>query len=66
LARTKHIEDSSNPRFDETLFILLNNINNPLLFEVMDRNVGRADGTIGVANFDLKSLQESDNMAHGL
>ena len=40
LGRTKCIEDSKNPRFDETLFVLLNTINETLVLELMDRNVG--------------------------
>lgn len=66
LGRTKHIEDNRNPKFDETLFVLLNHLNDPLIMEVMDRNTGRSDSTIGECVFDLKSLADSDNLVEGL
>lgn len=66
IGRTKHIEDNKNPKFDETLFVLLNTINETLVMEVMDRNTGRSDGTIGTCTLDLKTLAESDNLIEGL
>ncbi|KAI8365587.1 C2 domain-containing protein [Blakeslea trispora] len=66
LGRTKCIEDSRNPRFDETLFVLLNTVNETLVMELMDRNVGRADSSLGTCIFDLKSLSDSDNVIEGL
>ncbi|KAI8070191.1 C2 domain-containing protein [Thamnidium elegans] len=66
LGRTKHIEDSRNPKFDETLFVLLNHLNDPLVLEILDRNVGRSDSSLGECVFDLKSLVDSDNIAEGL
>lgn len=66
LGRTKHVEDNRNPKFDETLFVLLNNVNDVLVMEVMDRNVGRTDASVGGCTFDLKALAESDNLLEGL
>ncbi|KAI8080792.1 C2 domain-containing protein [Gilbertella persicaria] len=66
LGRTKHIEDTRNPRFDEVMFVLLNTVNDTLVLEVMDHNVGRTDSSIGTCTFDLKSLAESDNLIEGL
>lgn len=66
LGRTKHVENSKNPKFDETLFVLLNNSNETLVLEVMDRNVGRSDSSIGSCSVDLKTLAESDNLLEGL
>ncbi|KAI9473518.1 MAG: C2 domain-containing protein [Benjaminiella poitrasii] len=67
LGRTKCIEDSRHPKFDETLFVLLNSVlNDTLVLEVMDRNTGRSDSSIGTCTFDLKTLAESDNLVEGL
>ncbi|KAI8968003.1 C2 domain-containing protein [Mycotypha africana] len=66
LGRTKQIEDNRNPKFDETLFVLLNNVNETLVLEVMDKNTGRSDSSIGICTFDLKSLAESDNVVDGV
>jgi Ca2+-dependent lipid-binding protein len=66
VGRTKHVEDNRNPKFDETLFVLLNTINETLIFDIMDQNTGRSDSNIGTCNFDLKTLIDSDNIAEGL
>lgn len=66
LARTTALEDTSNPRWDETHFVLLNSLNESLYLQVMDRNSGRKDAAVGVATFDLKQVDESDNVAEGL
>ncbi|RCH96904.1 hypothetical protein CU097_001281 [Rhizopus azygosporus] len=66
LGRTKCIEDNRNPKFDETLFVLLNHTNDTLVFEVKDRNVGRSDTSCGICTFDLKTLKENDNLVDGL
>ncbi|KAI8372518.1 C2 domain-containing protein [Choanephora cucurbitarum] len=66
LGRTKCVEDSKNPRFDETLFVLLNTVNETLVLELMDRNVGRTDSSLGTCIFDLKTLADSDNVVEGL
>ncbi|CEP18279.1 hypothetical protein [Parasitella parasitica] len=66
VGRTKYIEDNKNPKFDETLFVLINNINETLVLEVMDRNTGRSDTSIGTCIFDMKTLGESDNLVEGL
>jgi Ca2+-dependent lipid-binding protein len=66
VGRTKYIEDNKNPKFDETLFVLLNTVNETLVLEVMDRNTGRSDGNLGTCTFDLKTLAESDNLIEGL
>lgn len=66
LGRTKTIEDNRNPKFDESLFVLLNHTNDMLVLEVMDRNTGRSDSSIGTCTFDLKALSDSDNLIEGL
>lgn len=63
LARTGVVENSSHPKWNETHFILLNNLNDILCFNIKDRNTNRADSEIGVANLNLKDIQESESLA---
>ncbi|KAG0830248.1 hypothetical protein G6F16_007650 [Rhizopus arrhizus] len=66
VGRTKAIEDCRNPKFDETFFVLLNHTKDNLVFDVKDRNVGRSDTSVGTCTFDLKKLEEVDNVVMGL
>ncbi|KAI8644638.1 C2 domain-containing protein [Parasitella parasitica] len=66
LARTTAIENTSHPKWNETHFVLLNNLNDILCFQILDRNTGRNDAEIGVANLDLKEIQESEGAIEGL
>ncbi|KAG1468857.1 hypothetical protein G6F56_003596 [Rhizopus delemar] len=66
VGRTKAIEDNHNPKFDETMFILLNHTKDILLLDVKDKNVGRSDTSVGLCTFDLKKLDEADNVVEGL
>ncbi|KAI7867816.1 C2 domain-containing protein [Spinellus fusiger] len=64
LGRTAAFEDTSDPKWDETHFLLINTLSDNLCLQVMDRNVGRKDTLVGVAMFDLKELLEQQ--AEGL
>lgn len=66
LARTTAIENTSHPKWNETHFVLLNSLNDILCFQIMDRNSGRNDAEIGVANLDLKDVEENDGGIEGL
>lgn len=66
LARTSCIENTQNPKWNETHFVLLNNLNDILCFQVLDRNVGRKDVEIGVANLNLKDVDENQNAIEDL
>ncbi|KAG2237442.1 hypothetical protein INT48_009571, partial [Thamnidium elegans] len=66
LARTNAVENANNPKWNETHFVLLNNLNDIFCFQIMDRNSGRNDAEVGVANLSLKDLKESDNAMEGL
>jgi Ca2+-dependent lipid-binding protein len=63
LARTSAVENTTNPKWNETHFVLLNNLNDILCFEVLDHNVGRKDVQIGIADLNLKDIDESQNNA---
>ncbi|CEP18365.1 hypothetical protein [Parasitella parasitica] len=66
LARTTAIENTSHPKWNETHFVLLNSLNDILCFQILDRNNGRNDAEIGVANLDLKDVEENDGAIEGL
>ncbi|KAI8976019.1 C2 domain-containing protein [Pilobolus umbonatus] len=66
LARTSAIENSSDPKWNETHFLLLSNLHNILCIKVMDKNSGRNDVEVGVANLDLNDLGDSQNGIEGL
>jgi Ca2+-dependent lipid-binding protein len=66
LARTSAVENSTSPRWNETHFILLNNLKETLCLQLMDRNVGRKDASLGTVNLELKELEENDNLLEGL
>ncbi|KAI8971981.1 hypothetical protein BDF20DRAFT_713293 [Mycotypha africana] len=59
LTRTTTIKNSSNPKWNETCFVLLNNMEDMLCFRVMDQNSG-SDSEVGQAILNLKDLQESN------
>ncbi|KAM0750754.1 tricalbin [Meredithblackwellia eburnea MCA 4105] len=65
LARTKKKLSTANPVWNETKFILLNNLNEMLTLVVKDWNEHRPDSDLGTANFDLKSL-ETDGQQEGV
>lgn len=56
LARTSIKSDTSNPRWNETKFILVRSLADPLLMEVVDFNDVRKDKTIGEVTFPLEKL----------
>ncbi|KAI5478145.1 hypothetical protein MNV49_005409 [Pseudohyphozyma bogoriensis] len=58
LAKTATKLNTSNPQWNETKFILLKNLNDPLLLSVMDWNEHRPDNSIGMVTFDTKTLAE--------
>ncbi|KAI9025288.1 C2 domain-containing protein [Phycomyces nitens] len=59
-------EDTSNPKWNETYYILLNNLHDTLFLQVMDRNSGRKDTEIGISSYDLKEIVDMDNISEGL
>ncbi|KAI5991533.1 C2 domain-containing protein [Pisolithus albus] len=58
LARTKHRNNTYNPTWAETKFILVNTLQEPLVLNVMDYNEHRKDTKLGSATFDLQKLQD--------
>lgn len=64
VSETKAIEDTSNPKWNENHFILINNLNESIYFQLWDRNFGRKDMPVGVANLELKNF-EVDTFVEG-
>ncbi|KAG0026838.1 hypothetical protein BGZ81_006066 [Podila clonocystis] len=58
LASTAVKEDTLNPVWNETNTILINNLNEVICMEIMDKDNLRKDRPLGQANFDLKSLED--------
>src|ERR1700761_8492717 len=58
LASTAVKQDTLNPVWNETNTILINNLNEVICMEILDKDNLRKDRPLGQANFDLKSLEE--------
>ncbi|KAI0724221.1 tricalbin [Cerioporus squamosus] len=57
LAKTKWKQNTSNPTWMETKFILVNSLTESLLLKVLDYNDHRANTELGFASFDLSVLE---------
>lgn len=58
LARTKHIKNTSNPRWNETHYIIITSFNDSLDLQVFDYNDFRKHKELGVASFPLENVEE--------
>lgn len=59
LARTKIIHDTNNPRWNETLYIIITSFTDSLTVHIYDYNDFRKDKELGVATFPLDQLEEN-------
>ncbi|OAP56290.1 hypothetical protein AYL99_09469 [Fonsecaea erecta] len=57
LARTKTIHEDHNPRWNETLYIIITNLTDSLTLQVYDYNDVRKDKHLGTATFALDRLE---------
>ncbi|KAF9160081.1 hypothetical protein DFQ26_005899 [Actinomortierella ambigua] len=57
LAQTSVKQDTLNPIWNETFTILVNNLNEIVVMEILDKDTMRKDRPLGQANFDLKALE---------
>ncbi|EXJ87509.1 hypothetical protein A1O3_04469 [Capronia epimyces CBS 606.96] len=57
LARTKTIHENANPRWNETLYIIITNFTDALTLQVYDYNDVRKDKHLGTATFALDQLE---------
>ncbi|KAH7915157.1 C2 domain-containing protein [Hygrophoropsis aurantiaca] len=56
LARTKYKHSTFNPTWMESKFILVNSLQDSLMFNVIDYNGHRKDTPLGAATFDMQKL----------
>ncbi|OAD70667.1 hypothetical protein PHYBLDRAFT_115328 [Phycomyces blakesleeanus NRRL 1555(-)] len=66
LGRTSVRENTLQPIWNETHFLLLNNLNSIMTLELRNHSSSNKDRRIARANFDLKDLEEDDNEIQGL
>ena len=64
LAKTKIVNDTINPDYNETLRIILNSSSEPLAIKLYDENLsdGRKDKFMGAALFDLEDLMSKQQL----
>ncbi|TFY64762.1 hypothetical protein EVG20_g5845 [Dentipellis fragilis] len=58
LARTKYKHSTHNPTWNETKFLLVNNLTDNLILSVYDYNEHRKDTELGASTFELSKLVE--------
>ncbi|KAK3657401.1 Tricalbin-2 [Elasticomyces elasticus] len=56
LGKTKTVEGNANPRWNETVNVILTSLREPLTIQVWDYNEVRKDKELGVCTFDLEQL----------
>lgn len=64
LSKTKTIEGNANPRWNETVSIILTSLREPLTIGVFDYNEFRKDKELGTATFDLEQLTKEQEYAN--
>ncbi|KAL9091084.1 MAG: hypothetical protein Q9165_005011 [Trypethelium subeluteriae] len=57
LGRTKTVQQSANPRWDETVNVIITNLRDNLTLQVYDYNEYRKDKELGVATFQLEQFE---------
>jgi Ca2+-dependent lipid-binding protein len=60
LARTKTIRDTTEPRWNETVYIIITSLTDALTIGVFDFNDLRKDSELGIATFALDKLESED------
>lgn len=58
LGKTKIIKENSNPRWNETVFVIVNSLTDALTLQVFDYNEFRKDKELGTASFALDRLEQ--------
>ena len=57
VGRTKTITENANPKWNETVYIIITNFTDTLTMQVFDFNDVRKDKELGIANFTLDKLE---------
>ncbi|KAJ9289367.1 hypothetical protein DTO021C3_3193 [Paecilomyces variotii] len=58
LGRTKTVQGNANPKWNETIYVIVTSLTDALTIQVYDFNEFRKDKELGVANFALDQLEE--------
>ncbi|KAM7205812.1 tricalbin-3 [Naviculisporaceae sp. PSN 640] len=58
LAQTKVVKESNNPKWNETLYVIVTSLNDTLDIEVFDYNDFRKDKKLGSTSFQLENFEE--------
>ncbi|KAK4220245.1 tricalbin-3 [Rhypophila decipiens] len=58
LAQTKVVKESNNPKWNETLYVIVTSLNDTLDLEVFDYNDFRKDKKLGSTSFQLEGFEE--------
>lgn len=58
LGKTKTVQQSANPRWNETVNVILTSLREPLTIQVYDWNEYRKDKELGVCTFNLEQLEK--------
>jgi len=61
LARTATKKENANPRWNETKYLIITSLNDPLCLTIFDYNEFRNDKQLGIATFPLKDLETGEN-----
>ncbi|KKZ61256.1 hypothetical protein EMCG_04129 [[Emmonsia] crescens] len=60
LGRTKTVHDTSNPKWNETIYVIITSFTDSLTLQVYDWNEFRKDKELGAATFPLEPLEKED------
>ena len=61
LGRTSVLRNTDEPQWNETHFLLLNNLNETLSMELRGRNTTTRDRDFGTVTYELKKLADSED-----
>ena len=64
LGKTKTVEGNPNPRWNETVNVILTSLREPLTLQIFDYNEFRKDKELGVASFNLEQLEQDREHAN--
>ncbi|KAL8951760.1 MAG: hypothetical protein Q9222_002281 [Ikaeria aurantiellina] len=58
LGKTKTVKENANPRWDDTLYLIITSLKDSLTMQLYDWNEYRKDKDLGTATFSLEQLEE--------
>lgn len=58
LGKTKTVKENANPRWNETIYVIITSFNDSLTLQLYDWNEYRKDKELGTATFALEQVQE--------